>query len=95
MQQIINGKKYDTETANYFGACESTNLKCGFKERMALFRKDNGEYFLHNSLQELSWIGDRVLNLNINPLTEAEAKKWAEKHLSVERYEAFFGECKE
>lgn len=91
MRQIINGKKYDTETANYFGACESTNLKCGFKERIALFRKDNGEYFLHNHLQELSWIGDRVLNLNINPLTEAEAKKWAEKHLSVERYEAMFG----
>nr|DAT23290.1 MAG TPA: hypothetical protein [Caudoviricetes sp.] len=91
MQQIINGKKYDTETANYFGACEVTNLKCGFREHISLFRKDNGEYFLHNYLQELSWIGDHFINLSINPLTEEEAKKWAEKHLSVERYEAFLG----
>ena len=65
MQQIINGKKYDTETANYFGACEVTNLKCGFREHISLFRKDNGEYFLHNYLQELSWIGDRFINLSI------------------------------
>lgn len=39
MRQIINGKKYDTETANYFGACEVTNVKCGFRECIALFRK--------------------------------------------------------
>ena len=95
MKQIINGKKYDTETADYFGACEATNLKGGFIERIALFRKDNGEYFLHNHLRELSWIGDHVINLSISPLTEEEAKKWAEKHLSVERYEAFLGKCRE
>lgn len=39
MKQIINGKKYDTETANYFGACEVANVKCGFRECIALFRK--------------------------------------------------------
>lgn len=95
MQRIINSKKYDTETANYFGAYEATNLKGGFIERIALFRKDNGEYFLHNQLQELSWIGDRVISLSINPLTEEEAKKWAEKHLSARRYEAIFGVVQE
>lgn len=94
MQQIINGKKYDTDTADYFGVYEVPTMN-GFRERVALFRKDNGEYFLHNYLQELSWIGDHSISLSINPLTEEEAKKWAEKHLSVERYEAFLGKCRE
>ena len=90
MKQIINGKKYDTETANYFGACESTNLKCGFKECIALFRKKDGEYFLYSYLKELGWIGDSTVSLGIFPLAEEYAKKWAENHLSVDRYVAIF-----
>lgn len=94
MKQIINGKKYDTETANYFGSCEISNIGY-FRECISLFRKDNGEYFLHNYLQELSRIGINILNLSIKPLTEAGAKKWAERHLSAERYEAIFGNTHE
>lgn len=33
-------------------------------------------------------------NIAINPLTE-EAKKWVERHLSVEWYESLFGEVPE
>ena len=90
MRQIINGKKYDTESANYFGACEVTNVKCGFRECIALFRKKDGEYFLYSYLKELGWIGDSTVSLGIFPLAEEYAKKWAENHLSVDRYEAIF-----
>jgi len=95
MRQIINGKKYDTETANYFGACEVTNVKCGFRECIALFRKKDGEYFLYSYLKELGWIGDSTVSLGISPLTDEKAKKFAEGYLSVQRYEAIFGAVQE
>lgn len=94
MQWIRNGKKYDTETANYFATYEVPTIS-GFRERIALFRKDNGEYFLHNYVQEPSWIGDCFVNVSITPLTEEEAKKWAEKRISVDRYEVIFGVVQE
>ena len=95
MQKIINGKKYDTETADCLGACEIHTAVNRFRERISLFRKDNGEYFLHDYLQDLSWNGNSTVSLGIFPLTEKEAKNFAEGYLSVERYEAIFGKCKE
>jgi hypothetical protein len=41
-------------------------------------------------LKELGWIGDSTVSLGIFPLAEEYAKKWAENHLSVDRYEAIF-----
>ena len=94
MQQIINGKKYDTETANYFGTCEIPTIS-GFRKRIELYRKNNGEYFLYSYLQELSRIGDSTVSLGIFPLTEEKAKEFAEGYLSVARYEAIFGTAHE
>ena len=67
----------------------------GFRNRIALYRKKDGEYFLYSYLQEPGWIGDSTVSLGIFPLADEYAKKWAEKFLSVERYEAIFGKCKE
>lgn len=89
MKQIINGKKYDTETANYLGFCEIPTMS-GFRNRITLYRKKDGEYFLYSYLKELGWIGDSTVSLCIFPLAEEYAKKWAENHLSVDRYEAIF-----
>lgn len=94
MRQIINGKKYDTETANYFGTCEIPTIS-GFRKRIDLYRKNNGEYFLHSYLQELGWIGSSTVSLSIFPVTEKEAKKFAERYLSVARHEAIFGVVQE
>ena len=94
MQQIINGIKYDTETANYFGTCEIPTIS-GFRKRIELYRKNNGEYFLYSYLQEPGWIGDSTVSLGISPLTDEKAKKFAEGYLSVQRYEAIFGAVQE
>lgn len=94
MKKFINGKKYDTGTANYLGFCEIPTMS-GFRNRIALYRKKDGEYFLYSYLQEPGWIGDSTVSLGIFPLADEYAKKWAEKFLSVERYEAIFGTAHE
>jgi len=35
------------------------------------------------------------LDSDIIPLTEAEAKEWAEEHMGADRYEATFGPAEE
>ena len=101
MKKIINGKKYDTDTAkpvvewnngrNYtdFGWCSET-----------LYRKRTGEFFLHGQGGARSiygkWVGDCVCNgEDISPLSLEEAKEWAEENLSADKYEEIFGEVEE
>lgn len=95
MQKIINGKKYDTQTAVACGTYVEPILFTDCKTFITLYRKANGEYFLKEDWREMHFIFEVRRDVSIKPLTEDEAKKWAEKHLSVERYEAFLGECKE
>lgn len=101
MKKIINGKKYDTETAkelgywnngypsNDFNYCEET-----------LYLKKTGEYFLHGEggaltqYSEKTWSGN-TSGENITLLTEKKAKEWAEMHLTVDEYESIFGEVEE
>ena len=84
MKWIVDGKKYDTDTAflraeardRYGITCES------------LYQKTNGEYFLveyHNCSGEY----------DVYPLTDQEAKHWGEEHLTVDRYESIFGKVEE
>lgn len=101
MKQIIKGKKYDTDTAELLGSDSHLwrNDIDYWKEE--LYRKKTGEFFLYGEggarskygIQSStnSWSGDE----KIIPLTEAEAKHWAENHLSVEEYEKIFGEVEE
>ena len=100
MKKIINGKKYDTETAKLCasgGNGRSDFSRC-YEE---LYRKKTGEYFIYGeggpmskysrSIDQNSWSGGE----DILPVTEAEAKEWAEKHCTVEEYEEIFGEVEE
>lgn len=95
MQKIINGKKYDTKTAVACGTYVEPILFTDCETFITLYRKTNGEYFLHEYWREMIFIVEAHRDVRIRPLTEERAKKWAEEHLSVERYEAFLGECKE
>lgn len=102
MKQIINGKKYNTETAKEMG-CWSNNYSYGDFNycRESLYRKKTGEYFLYGvggamskysqSCGQNSWSGGE----KIMPMTESEAKRWAEKHLTADEYEEIFGEVEE
>lgn len=98
MKKIINGKKYDTETARKVG--EYTH---GYPRDFSyyceeLYCKKTGEYFLYgeggpsspysHAVSCNEWSGGS----KIIPSTYDEARTWAEKHLDADEYEAEFGE---
>lgn len=102
MKKIINGKKYNTETAKMVGNasanCSCTDFGYWYEE---LYLKKTGEFFLYGhggaaskyaeSCGQNSWSGGE----DIAPLTKEKAVKWAEKYLSIEEYEEVFGEVEE
>lgn len=102
MKQIINGKKYDTDTAtligDYWNGCGSSDFNYISEE---LYQKKTGEYFLYACGGALTSYSVQVSTStasggsHIIPLTEAEAKNWAAEHISVDDYEALFGEVEE
>ena len=102
MKKIINGKRYDTETATKVGDWENmADIRDFHYESETLYRKRGGEYFLHGeggamtryseSYGNNSWgYGERIM-----PLSHEEARQWAEEHLEADEYEAEFGEAPE
>ena len=96
MKKIIAGKRYDTETAQFCGSREygsSGNLD---HECEALYQKRTGEFFLYGEggprskyAEETSmnsWSGGE----QIIPLSDQQAKEWAEANLDGEDYEKIF-----
>jgi hypothetical protein len=102
MKKIINGKVYDTETAQEMGCWSNMSDVRNFHQfTETLYRKRTGEYFLHGeggpmtqyarAVDTNSWTGGE----RIMPMTYQEAQKWAEEHLDGDEYEAIFGEIVE
>ena len=102
MKKIINGKKYDTETAKEVGYWSNGGSWRDFSHvEETLYRKKTGEYFLFGeggpqtryavSTGQNSWTGGE----KIIPLTHENARHWAEEHLDGDEYEAIFGEVTE
>jgi len=99
MKKIINGKRYDTDTAEKVAAAYSRLARndFGYWEE-ELYRKRTGEFFLYGwgnaasrysvSAGLNSWSGGE----KIIPLTIEEAQEWAEKNLDGDEYEEIFGE---
>jgi hypothetical protein len=102
MKAIINGKKYDTETAEPIGEDSSDVGSSDFNYfSETLYRKKTGEFFLYgeggamsrysrNCGQNSSCGGSKTI-----PLSLEEAKEWCERVLSVKKYEEIFGEISE
>lgn len=96
MKKIINGKRYDTDTAKKIGDDYYSNPRDFNYWEETLYRKNTGEYFLHGeggpaskyavTIGQNQWSGGE----KIIPLNEAAAKKWAEDHLSADEYEKYF-----
>ena len=98
MKKIINGKKYDTDTAIALGYGTSGGTPrdlSWWKE--TLYQKRTGEFFLHGeggpmtryaeSSGQNTWgCGERIMPLNVET-----AREWAEAHLDPETYEDIFG----
>lgn len=98
MRKIINGKKYDTETAKEIGSRFSGESRQDFSYvEETLYRKRTGEFFLYGSggpasryavrTGQNSWSGGS----KIIPLSTQEARDWAEQYLTPDDFEAVFG----
>lgn len=101
MKKIINGRKYDTDTATEIGTCSGGEGPGDFHYfTETLYRKRGGEYFLYGYGQGLSRYAQRSGGAwgpgeAISPLTYEGARSWCEENLSTEEYEAEFGEVSE
>ncbi len=101
MKKIINGKKYDTETATKIGYTDSCHHYNDFHYwEEALYQKKTGEFFLYGEGGPASKYAERCPDglcgsKQIIPFTEKEAQEWAEKYLDVDKYESIFGPVEE
>ena len=101
MKKIVNGKRYDTEKAQWIGGWDNGCYTSDFKFcEEVLYKTPKGAYFLAGSGGPLSKYskpcGTNSVcgGSDIIPLTKDEAAvwaMWAETHLSAEEYEAEFG----
>lgn len=101
MKKIINGKRYDTDTAKKLASDWYSNRTDFHYWEETLYRKNTGEYFLHGeggpaskyaqSVGQNSWSGGE----KIIPLSVENARKWAEDHLDGDEYEKIFGVIEE
>lgn len=101
MKKIINGKKYNTETAKECGSYWNGLSVRDFSHFYeTLYKKKTGEFFLHGqggpSSRYHGHCGDLCCGgQKIVPLTIDEAKEWVERHLDADDYEEIFGEVEE
>ena len=100
MKKIINGKKYDTETAQLKGTFKCGNRSSFHYWKEELYQEKTGEWFLYGDGGALSKYSDSYGGNSwgiekIIPFSESEAKEWAEEYLSAEEYEELFGSVEE
>lgn len=101
MKKIINGKKYDTETATEVGSYWNYRGNTDFSHVYeVLYRKKTGEFFLYgeggpNTRYRQCYGSGYGSGEKIIPYTREEAMEWAEENLDAEEYEEIFGEVEE
>ena len=100
MKRIIDGKRYDTSTAE-----EIATSTHGYRSEFSyyeetLYCKRTGEYFLYGyghgeSKYAKQVLGDWGPGEDIVPMTYEQASQWAERNLEADEYEREFGEVPE
>ena len=101
MKKIINGRKYDTDTAKEIDSYSNDRPRSDFRYFCeTLYQKHTKEFFLYGHGGPMSkyaehcgqgWTGGE----SILPLSLDEAKEWVETNSTVEIYETLFGEVEE
>ena len=101
MKKIINGKRYDTNTAKLIGETSYSNPGDFHWWCEELYQKRTGEFFLYGEggpaskysrqIEQNTWSG----GAQIIPLTLEEAQEWGEKYLDADEYEEVFGRIEE
>lgn len=101
MKKIINGRRYDTETAKAIGYDDYLYPNDFGYWAETLYRKNTGEFFLYGTGGPASKYAESI-GMNqwsggskIIPLSVEAAQKWAEEHLTADEYEKIFGEVGE
>lgn len=101
MKKIINGRKYDTDTAQLVAEWSEGYSSDFSHVEEELYRKRTGEYFLYGYGGPMSRYARRASDGNftggeeIMPLSYDTAREWAERHMDVDSYESEFGEVDE
>jgi hypothetical protein len=98
MKKVINGMRYNTETAKKLGRWESDGDSRGlYHEEEELYRTKAGNYFLYccggaasrynEQIGQNEWAGGE----KIKPISEERARKWVEERLDGDQYDLLFG----
>lgn len=97
MKKIIDGVKYNTETAKEIATWDNS-IRYGEKEYEfeALYIKSTGEYFLFAKGAAESRYSENIIDANVPnsliiPFSKERAKEWCLESLSKEEYEAIWG----
>lgn len=98
MRKVINGARYDTDTAKRLATWESDQDYTGFAHtEESLCRTKAGKWFLHGTGNAASVYASRRADgwsgpgEKVIPLSEEAARQWAEQHLSGDQVEQIFG----
>ena len=101
MKRIINGRRYDTDTAREVASCSHGDGPRDFRYYSeTLYCKRSGEYFLAGEGGPMTKYARPVGNArtggeNVFPLTYEQARDWAEREMDADDYEAEFGPAPE
>jgi len=95
MKRIINGRRYDTDTAKLVGSFESGYIGDFDWKEEKLYQKTTGEFFLAGEGGARTRWSRRTIDgyssgEGILPLTLDEAREWAEEHLTQAEVEELF-----
>lgn len=101
-KKIIDRKMYDTTTAEAVGSYSNTPYQSDFQHYSeTLYRKRTGEFFLYGEGGAMSPYREEIRynewgnGDSIIPMSEDDAKHWAETHLTGEEYVEIFGPVEE
>lgn len=98
MKQIIEGLRYDTETAKELGEASYNGSSTDFQYfHETLYKTESGRYFLAGKGGPRTRWAHAVGNgqtggSGIQTLEASEALEWAERYLTSDAIEAAFGE---
>lgn len=102
MKKIIEGRVYNTDTAELVGEWANTYNTRDFNFCIEkLYRKKTGEFFIHGRGGAMSKyavsVGSNTMcgSEQIRPISFEYAKRWAEEKLTADEYEKLFGEVAE
>jgi hypothetical protein len=98
MKTILNGKRYDTQTAEALATWDNGHYLGDFHHCCeTLYRTTNGAFFLHGEGGALSAYSQECGNnrgggADIRPMTREDAFRWAQDRGACEAIEAHFAD---